>query len=68
MTEQTRSDLISRIIDLEYEITSAIINGHKPSVDDIFQEKRNELNTLRKNEKINIFYFTIEKTLFINIL
>lgn len=47
MTEQTRSDLISRIIDLEYEITSAIINGHKPSVDDIFQEKRNELNTLR---------------------
>lgn len=47
MTEQTRSDLISRIIDLEYEITSAIINGHKPSVNDIFQEKRNELNTLR---------------------
>lgn len=47
MTEQTRSDLISRIIDLEYEITSAIINGHKPSVNDNFQEKRNELNTLR---------------------
>jgi len=28
---QNNSDLISRIIELEYEITSAIIEGHKPS-------------------------------------
>ena len=44
---QNNSDLISRIIELEYEITSAIIQGHKPSINDKFQEKRNELNTLR---------------------
>ncbi len=47
MTEQTKSDLISRIIKLELEITEAIIQGHKPSVNDQFQEMRSELNTLR---------------------
>ena len=47
METKVKSDLISRIIDLEYEITSAIINGHRPSIGDKFQEKRNELNTLR---------------------
>ena len=47
MTEQTKSDLISKIIKLEYEITSAIIDGHKPSINDKFQEMRSELNTLR---------------------
>jgi len=47
MTEQTKSDLISKIIKLEYEITTAIIDGHKPSINDKFQEMRSELNTLR---------------------
>lgn len=47
MTEQTKSELISKIISLELEITTAIINGHKPSIHDKFQDKRNELNTLR---------------------
>ena len=47
MTEQTKSDLISKIIKLEYEITTAIIDGHKPSINDKFQEMRRELNTLR---------------------
>jgi hypothetical protein len=47
MTEQTKSDLISKIIQLEYEITTAIIDGHKPSINDKFQEMRSELNTLR---------------------
>ena len=47
MTEQTKSDLISKIIKLEYEITKSIIDGHKPSVNDKFQEMRSELNTLR---------------------
>ena len=38
MTEQTKSDLISKIIKLEYEITSAIIDGHKPSINDKFKK------------------------------
>jgi hypothetical protein len=47
MTQQDKEKIISRIIDLEYEITSAIIEGHKSSIDDKFQNKRLELNTLR---------------------
>lgn len=47
MTEKTKSELKSRIIELEHEITSAIINGHRPYVGDVYQEKRIELNTLR---------------------
>jgi hypothetical protein len=47
MTEQTKSDLISKIIKLELQITKSIIGGHKPSVNDQFQEMRSELNTLR---------------------
>lgn len=47
MTQQDKEKIISRIIDLEYEITSAIIEGHKSSIDGKFQNKRLELNTLR---------------------
>ena len=47
MTQQDKEKIISRIINLEYEITSAIIKGHKSSIDDKFQNKRVELNTLR---------------------
>jgi len=38
----------SKIIELELEITSAIINGHRPSADDQYEEKRKELERLRR--------------------
>lgn len=47
MTQQDKEEIISRVINLEHEITLAVIQGHKPSIDDKFQEKRVELNTLR---------------------
>lgn len=47
MTEETKSNLITKIIDLEYEITISIIQGHRPYIGDIHQEKRNELQILR---------------------
>ena len=39
--------LISRIIEIEYEITSEVLKGHKPFVGDHLEFKRNEVNTLR---------------------
>ena len=47
MTQQDKSQIISRIIELELEITRSVINGHKPAENDEFGEKRNELNLLR---------------------
>jgi hypothetical protein len=47
MTQQDVTLVMSRIISLDLEITSAIINGHKPNGDDIFKEKREELDILR---------------------
>jgi hypothetical protein len=47
MTNQLKSELESQIIKIESEITIAIINGHRPYHGDIFEDKRNELNTLR---------------------
>jgi len=47
MTVKTKEELITKIIELEYEITSAIINGHRPYVGDCFQTKRTELQILR---------------------
>lgn len=47
MTPQTKSELISRIIELEYTITIAVINGHRPYNGDQFHEIRSEVNTLR---------------------
>lgn len=47
MTQSDKDEIISRIVELEYEITSAIIQGHKSSIDDKFQSLRIELNTLR---------------------
>jgi len=47
MTQQDMTLVMSRIISLDLEITSAIINGHKPNGDDIFKEKREELDVLR---------------------
>ena len=47
MTQQDKEEIISRVINLEHEITLAVIQGHRPSIDDKFKEKRVELNTLR---------------------
>lgn len=47
MDAKVKTELTSRIIELEYEITVAIIEGHKPFYGDEFQSKRDELNTLR---------------------
>lgn len=47
MTQQDRSQIMSKIIKLELEITRSVINGHKPSESDEFSEKRTELNLLR---------------------
>lgn len=47
MTEQIKDELITKIIDLEYEITVAIIEGHRPYIGDVFQSKRDELKLLR---------------------
>lgn len=47
MDPKIKSDLVSRVIELEYEITIAIINGHRPYFGDKYQSIREELNTLR---------------------
>jgi hypothetical protein len=47
MTKEEKNNYETRIIILEYEITSAIINGHKPHPNDNFEEKRRELVLLR---------------------
>lgn len=47
MTQQDMIQIMSRIIKLETEITSSIINGHRPSENDVFREKRNEMTILR---------------------
>mgnify|MGYP003330489677 CR=1 FL=1 len=39
---------ISRIIEIEWEITNAVQNGHRCHLGDIFKDKRNEMNKLRK--------------------
>lgn len=39
---------VSRILKLEYEITKAVMDGHKPHLGDEFKEKRKELKQLRK--------------------
>lgn len=47
MLKNEKKELESKIIQLELEITKAIMNGHKAKYDDIFQEKRKELDILR---------------------
>lgn len=39
---------VSRIIQIEMELTEAIMNGHKAYWGDKFREKRNEMLQLRK--------------------
>jgi hypothetical protein len=47
MTEETKNEIISRIISLETENIRLIIDGHKPNEDDFFEPKRKELKLLR---------------------
>ena len=47
MTEQTKNEMISRIIELEYQNTKLIFDGHKPIEGDFFEPSRQELNILR---------------------
>lgn len=47
MTLQEKNQIISKIIEIELEITRSVINGHKPSENDEFFDKRQELNLLR---------------------
>lgn len=46
------SPSISKVIQLELEITEAVMHGHKPTDDDIYEEKRRELIRLRKELEI----------------
>jgi hypothetical protein len=39
---------ISRIIELELRVTRAVINGHRPSQNDEYENDRLELQKLRK--------------------
>ena len=39
---------ISRIIELELRVTRAVINGHRPSENDEYENDRVELQRLRK--------------------
>jgi hypothetical protein len=45
MSDIEKSDLISK---LDYEITKAVLNGHKSVIGDKFQEHRDTILKLRK--------------------
>lgn len=47
MTEQTKNEMISRIIELELQNTELIFQGHKPEESDFFEPSRKELTILR---------------------
>ena len=47
MTQQEKNQIMSKIIELELELTRAIINGHRCTADDIFKGHREELLILR---------------------
>jgi hypothetical protein len=40
-------DIIKRIVEIEYELTLAVRNGHKASDTDKYSKKRNEVDMLR---------------------
>jgi hypothetical protein len=46
--DENNKPKISRIIEIEWELTNAIRNGHKSFMGDEFREKRVELLQLRK--------------------
>lgn len=43
----TKNEMSRRIVEIEYEMFVAIRNGHKPSQDDHFKKKREEIELLR---------------------
>ena len=45
--------LVTEVINLELEVTLAVLNGHKPNDDDKFAEHRKRLNELRNILKLN---------------
>jgi len=47
MTQQDLNQISSRIIELDFETTEAIISGHKPTQDDQYRSHREELELLR---------------------
>jgi hypothetical protein len=47
MTEQTKNEMISRIIELELQNIKLIFDGHKPTEDDFFEPSRKEMAILR---------------------
>jgi hypothetical protein len=50
---EENNDKVSRIIKIDWEITEAIRNGHRPHMGDEFKEIRNEMLRLRK-EILNV--------------
>lgn len=53
---------LSRIIELELEVTRAVILGHKPGQNDEFEEKRKELKRLREETGIDKLVKRIQGT------
>jgi UDP-galactopyranose mutase len=47
LTQQEKNQIMSKIIELELELTRAIINGHRCTADDRFEGHRKELSILR---------------------
>ncbi len=43
-----KSEIISEIIKYEYEITQAVLKGHKPCDGDVYHEKRQRIKVLRE--------------------
>jgi hypothetical protein len=48
MDQIKKEEIISKILKMELEITSAVLSGHKATDGDEFHEKRIELKVLRK--------------------
>ena len=47
MTSQDKNEIISRIIELQVEEITAVSEGHKPTMNDYLQPKRDEMDLLR---------------------
>jgi hypothetical protein len=50
----SKNEMSNRIVEIEYELFLSIRNGHRPSNDDCYKNKRTELDFLR------CLYFGIE--------
>jgi hypothetical protein len=47
----TQQEIISEIIILEYEVTTANLSGHRATDNDEYSDKRKKINELRKKLK-----------------